>query len=573
MSRIPQLQWTSRRALISRLFLLIVGVCISISATLRFPLAFGTNDDVSLKALANGTYSGEPEYKLTFMSPIYGRLLEFGYTLIPNFDWYVFFLIFFQLISLIAILRLLGPQQNIALAILVTTFGIFAFTKLFLPLQFTGASTIVTLAGIFVLFDFSKPSAIYRTALGLLLLSLGVAIRWEAGILVYCLFTPPIVVSAWMIKTDTARSLMTRTGISTTPLLVMLFANRWNTVAASALHHSPIQRIHEIERRGQMIPGISKSSIELLLETRGMYFDRLTELSALVIKPDESLIERLTVALGKTLPIIVSRPYFAFIIALAALISVVVFSGKFHFRLTFIVLGLQISIFVLLLSYLNTTYERLPYRLLMPLWTALVLTCAFLLRQFETSRSSSTLQKPIDISQNIIQFRTARWAWRLNAVTCLLLSMVFIGSTGRYVSNYFNRHDSMSQQLSERVAVASCLSVYSSMIFVMYPDDSLVPGGDLVPAKSDSIFSYPVLDNGGLQHSAVYRKRINFLKIQRDDSVVRMMVANHAIIITSPEIASLLASLHNELSPDEIVYPRSHSACGVSAWQLAKSAD
>ena len=50
------------------------------------PLSFEENDDVVMAMIANGTYSGVPDFHLVYINVIYGYVLTLLYGLLPAIE-------------------------------------------------------------------------------------------------------------------------------------------------------------------------------------------------------------------------------------------------------------------------------------------------------------------------------------------------------------------------------------------------------------------------------------------------------------------------------------------------------
>ncbi|MGB0165887.1 MAG: hypothetical protein ACPF8V_03430, partial [Luteibaculum sp.] len=55
-------------------------------------IRFEQNDDVMMLLLASGAYTGEPEYRLVFMNPMLGHLLNALYQGKESIEWYTWLL-------------------------------------------------------------------------------------------------------------------------------------------------------------------------------------------------------------------------------------------------------------------------------------------------------------------------------------------------------------------------------------------------------------------------------------------------------------------------------------------------
>lgn len=63
---------------------------IAIVTTVKFGYVYSTNDDVMIKSLVNGTFTGTPENHVVYVTFIAGLIWQFLYGIFPNFSWYDF---------------------------------------------------------------------------------------------------------------------------------------------------------------------------------------------------------------------------------------------------------------------------------------------------------------------------------------------------------------------------------------------------------------------------------------------------------------------------------------------------
>ena len=52
------------------------------------PMGFEENDDVMMCMIANGAYSGTPDYHLVYINVLYGMVLAGLYSLTTAIEWY-----------------------------------------------------------------------------------------------------------------------------------------------------------------------------------------------------------------------------------------------------------------------------------------------------------------------------------------------------------------------------------------------------------------------------------------------------------------------------------------------------
>lgn len=155
------------------------------------PLSFEENDDVMMAMIANGTYSGSPDYHLVYINVIYGAVLAALYSLTTAIEWYTlcFAILHICSMSVISYCILTTPNRARWERILWLIVLYVLWTRVIIALQFTTTAGIVCLAGCMLLLRGSWQA---RWS-GVLLVIVAALIRFMAAGLVGLLMAPIIV--------------------------------------------------------------------------------------------------------------------------------------------------------------------------------------------------------------------------------------------------------------------------------------------------------------------------------------------------------------------------------------------
>jgi hypothetical protein len=547
----------------------LVGV--ALIATTSLPLGFGTNDDIALKSLASGRYTGQPEFQLIYPTPVFGLLLKSLFEFAPNFDWYTFVLFLTQTVAIATVTTSVMRKQPISVRVLVGAVSFLIFPRFLFPMQFTGAAILATMAGmIVVLQQLSNRKNFYFWG-GLALLALGISLRWEAGLLTVGIFSGPLLLATWK------KEYFTRTGLSSSILaigsaiLLNLSLNAINLPVRSL--HADMVRIQSIidgKSENEDLPQLSGTAHDLLRETGGFYWDR--ELGTELLSPESTNNYSVRDGLQRATSLVISRPY-AIFVCISILLILFAFSRGFMWGLrNILAVSLGFIGVIAASSYLSEAYGRLPYRLLMPIWIGLIIT----------QISALTVEFP-DIAATRIQTRRRRMTEyrvrlgillkKLHVATVIVGVVCSLLLGCRYIFFYGSRQSDLRAALDTKLENARCLASSQKMVFVMVTDYATVPSGDLVPSTSDKVLDFPIFDNGWLLHSNLFHKRLDYFKITRSDSIVRMLVLNGATVVSKKPTADLLAKLHNEENPQNPVEIEPILGCEIEAYTLRPATD
>ena len=155
------------------------------------PLGFEENDDVMMAMIANGSYSGAPDYHLVYINVLYGMVLAGLYTLTRAIEWYTLSFAILHILSMTALSYCLITTPNRArwekVLWLIVLYVLWA--RIIVALQFTTTAGLVCLAGCVLLLRESKKA---RWS-GVALVIIAALIRFWAAGLVGLLMAPIIV--------------------------------------------------------------------------------------------------------------------------------------------------------------------------------------------------------------------------------------------------------------------------------------------------------------------------------------------------------------------------------------------
>lgn len=535
-------------------------------ATTWLPLGFGTMDDIVLKSLASGRYTGQPEYQLIYSSPIFGFLLQSLYGMLPNFDWYTFVMFLTQIVAIAAITTSLVKGQPKAVQLPISAVSFFIFPKFLFPMQFTGAAILVSMAGMILLLQQFKDRPTHRLYSGFALLALGIAIRWEAGLLAIGIFAVPLLLATWKSEHLTARGVLSSVSAIIAAISVNVSLNEINT-PTTFIHTNlgTLQNIIEQRSEKTDLPQLSSTAHDLFRLSGGLFWDRELAVGAMNprVNGDYSVLNELQ----ETVSVVMSRPYLVFV-CIALLLSFLLFSRGLMKSLRG-ALGIGFGVIGMLSAstYLNQTYERLPYRLLMPLWVGLIIIQMTALTTQTAETLVTLVQLPAGLFSRLLK-SLERTMKKLKTLVVAVGVFCLFALGVRYLAFYESRQADKAASLDTIFETAKCFSSSYKMIFAIYPDYGSVPGGDLVSSNADVIFDFPIFDNNWLLHTDSFRKRLDYFKIERDDSIVRMLVLNDAAVIARRSTANLLAELHNEENPNNLVGVVDIKSCEIEAYGL-----
>ncbi|MDX2003252.1 MAG: hypothetical protein SFW35_12505 [Chitinophagales bacterium] len=152
---------------------------------------FETNDDISMRALADGTYLGFSTSQLVFSSPIWGKLLQTLYMASNQIDWYSTLFFIFISVSLFLIMHYMFIMySNVWTRLLIFSSIILLFNYSIFYVNFTIVASISCLAALVLLQGYFqgeiKGSGWLLTAIVLLLT--GASIRFSAFLLILILY-------------------------------------------------------------------------------------------------------------------------------------------------------------------------------------------------------------------------------------------------------------------------------------------------------------------------------------------------------------------------------------------------
>jgi hypothetical protein len=157
------------------------------SLLLFFNIRFETNDDITMLLISSGVISGTPDEHLVFIGIPIGLFLKFLYELAPDIEHYTVFFILLHSFSTLLIISSIAHNIENDLLKKSLFFLFFAVEgNLFINLQFTTTSAIVSIASLSQLYQAS-----YRKRLlGFLLFAIAFCLRYHSAVLVFILSLP-----------------------------------------------------------------------------------------------------------------------------------------------------------------------------------------------------------------------------------------------------------------------------------------------------------------------------------------------------------------------------------------------
>ena len=122
------------------------------------PLGFEENDDVMMCMIANGTYTGTPDFHLVYINVIYGWVLTFLYRLTTSVEWYTLSFAVLHVLSMTVLTYCVWTTAKRArwerILWLIVLYALWA--RIIGAMQFTTTAGLVCLAGCMLLMRESK---------------------------------------------------------------------------------------------------------------------------------------------------------------------------------------------------------------------------------------------------------------------------------------------------------------------------------------------------------------------------------------------------------------------------------
>ena len=174
-----------------KLYILAANIVFFAVMAWMLPLGFEENDDVMMAMIANGTYSGAPDYHLVYINVLYGWVLAGLYSLTKVVEWYTLSFAVLHVLSMSVLSYCLITMPNRArwekILWLIILYVLWA--RIIVALQFTTTAGLVCLAGCVLLLRESKKA---RWS-GVAMVIIAALIRFWAAGLVGLLMAPIIV--------------------------------------------------------------------------------------------------------------------------------------------------------------------------------------------------------------------------------------------------------------------------------------------------------------------------------------------------------------------------------------------
>ena len=530
-------------------------------------IAYRTNDDVVLSALASGAVTGTSEFALIYSSPLLGWMLRAGYYLAPNFDWYGFTMFSFQLGSLSIVSATVWKTSSKAtVRFLKISFLFFLLPRFLFPMQFTSAAMITVFAGVVMIFHpIHRPTQrSWQIFSGYCLIVFGVGFRPEAGYLMILVLSICLSVLTAFESLRAWRKSLLKIALLPGIGLGMVLLDRWNS-AESPTHSGAFATTKLLSLQSPPIE-VPDLDFYLLKSTGGWYFDtsETAQELGLLDKQIGYFIPNL-ISVRETIGDLISRPYFSFMLTFILVFGLVIVNRETSWRRAagfgFVILAVITSSAVLL----DTRFGRMPYRLAMPLWVVGVLLM-LIFPPGKTTKSDSTQQTTIFAVVNGIS--TFSKMARAMISIYLAASLLFCAVGIRYFEFALERHAEATNSVKNRILVWDCLQQEGSLIFHDVRHSGIGFGGDYVSSANISYFRMKVIDNGWLLHTEPYRERVRQFGLDPDRSLVQSLVEGSALFVSSPETVSLLANLYESKTSRLTATPRATEVCGVKLWKI-----
>ena len=172
---------------------LVINVAYFALMSIVLPMQYEENDDVMMCMIANGAYSGTPDFHLVYINVLYGRALAWQYGLTKAVEWYTLAFVVLHIVSMTVLATALLRTSNRArwekALWLLVIYIIWA--RIIVALQFTTTAGLTCLAGCVLLMR-GTPRAQWS---GVALVVIAALIRFVAAGLVGLLMAPIIIYS------------------------------------------------------------------------------------------------------------------------------------------------------------------------------------------------------------------------------------------------------------------------------------------------------------------------------------------------------------------------------------------
>jgi len=536
------------------------------------PIAFQTNDDAVLKALANGSYTGVPEISLIFASPLFGAITSNLYGLAPSYDWYTFSQVFLVVFSAILLARSIG--RGIAWQLNVLTIAVLGFVtcRFLFPLQFTQTSILATLSGT-IWFARSKLSDWRNIVLAMVLIQIGLSIRPEAGLLTLALFLftthSAFVLPHLKERFEVVRNFIARALLLVLIVIVTLLLQQFNT-PPSPMHTNYSKLIEALSSNdeGLLSIGFDKAEVAVLRETRGMYHDTPGSIARVSLLSQNSLGFSLHDIVG-ALETLVSREYYSYLVILAILVSIWLTINRGSSRQLVTTIGSTLGLTCIAMILLNHRFGRLPYRMLMPIWASIIILTLCSLLNLTNDRALQISGSATHLSGYSKTTRSLAPRKGLTVAT-LLVALMLCLSTVRYLSSFVTEYNSQSQNFKSIYSKVQCVSRTYPVVFIEGSSHRYMPGGAVVPSVSSSIYDLPVVVNDQLQYLAPFKRRAETLRVETDGSLLTSLELRGSAILANQQVIKKLETLIDSRRPRNTLRFRPDATCGSDVWRIDK---
>lgn len=184
---------------------LVLTIALWLCARFALPLHFADNDDVAINLLLSGGYSGTPEPLVPFQNIFLTRAIAQLYQLVPSVDWYPTLLLGIISLSFAGIMTH-APLSSSGLALNLLILAAIGATSFILTIQiqYTTVAGIAASAGALMVL---RGDGLGNKGLGILLIILAFALRFEAAALVLLIVAPTFLASLMQQRSSMAIAL------------------------------------------------------------------------------------------------------------------------------------------------------------------------------------------------------------------------------------------------------------------------------------------------------------------------------------------------------------------------------
>lgn len=158
-----------------------------------FPLVYEISDDFAMNSLASGALTGEPSEYLYFTNVLIGKILKLFYSIVPQINWYTFYMLSSLLISYSVVQFVFYRlKTHYSVRAMRHLFILITYFSFLITSGFTRVAAITAAAGFIIIF-LSADKKVRQHLAGFLLLVLAALMRHHV-FLMYVLLAAPFLV-------------------------------------------------------------------------------------------------------------------------------------------------------------------------------------------------------------------------------------------------------------------------------------------------------------------------------------------------------------------------------------------